>query len=70
MEEYSKEFLDAYKERVRRVQNGEEFDYPSLFGFGVIASSAAFCGDLDSLSGIMYNGVKYIKVADVGDKNE
>ena len=29
--EYSKEFMDVYKERVKRVQNGEIFEYPMPF---------------------------------------
>lgn len=32
-DEYSKEFVDAYKERVKRVQNGEIFEYPIPFGY-------------------------------------
>lgn len=64
---YSKEFMDAYKERLRRIWNGETFDYPSIFNGNFVASSAtAFVEDLSSLKGIIYNGVKY-KPIDEGD---
>lgn len=65
---YSKEFMDAYKERLRRIWNGETFEYPSIFNGNFVASSAtAFVGDLSSLKGIIYNGAEYKPVGEVVD---
>ena len=39
-EKYSKEFMDAYKERLRRIWSGETFEYPIMFNSNFVASSA------------------------------
>ena len=74
MEEYSKEFMDAYKERLRRIENGETFDPPDIFGYGfAMSSTVAFAGDPSVLGGkIEYNGDIYKCIAEIGneDKNE
>ena len=68
-EKYSKEFIDAYKERLRRIWSGETFEYPSIFNSNFVASSAtAFVGDdLSSLKGVLYNDVKYKPIGKVVD---
>lgn len=68
--EYSKEFMDAYKERLRRIWNGETFEYPGIFNSNFVASSAtAFVGnDLSSLKGVLLGKVVDSFVSEDGFK--
>lgn len=69
-EKYSKEFMDAYKERLRRIWNGETFDYPGIFNSNFVASSAtAFVrDDLSSLKGVLIGKVVDSFVSEDGFK--